>query len=107
MNMDRRTLLKAAGALVAPLAVDPTRMPSALPDSAFPNGFLWGAATAGHQVEGNNIASDLWMLEHTTPTVFGEPSGDAVNGFELWPVDLDLARSIGLNTYRFSLEWAR
>ena len=107
MNMDRRTILKAAGALVAPLLVDPKRMSSALLDGAFPSGFLWGAATAGHQVEGNNVASDLWMLEHTTPTVFPEPSGDAVNSFELWPVDLDLVRSIGLNTYRFSLEWAR
>ena len=30
----------------------------------FPKGFLWGAATAGHQVEGNNINSDIWVLEN-------------------------------------------
>ena len=30
---------------------------------AFPDGFLWGAATAGHQVEGNNVNSDVWLLE--------------------------------------------
>jgi beta-glucosidase len=74
---------------------------------SFPPGFLWGAATAGHQVEGNNIASDLWLLENIKPTVFAEPSGDAVNSFALWPQDLDLARGLGLNAYRFSLEWAR
>jgi beta-glucosidase len=73
----------------------------------FPAGFLWGAATAGHQVEGNNLASDLWLLENTRPTVFAEPSGDAVASFDLWPTDLDLVRDLGLNTYRFSLEWPR
>jgi beta-glucosidase len=71
--MDRRTMLTAAGALAVSLAFDERRR------AAFPRGFLWGAATAGHQVEGNNVASDLWLLEHTTPTVFAEPSGDAVN----------------------------
>lgn len=73
----------------------------------FPKGFLWGAATAGHQVEGNNVNSDLWLLEHLQPTTFAEPSGDAVNSFELWPTDLDLVRSLGLNGCRFSLEWSR
>jgi beta-glucosidase len=73
----------------------------------FPDGFLWGAATAGHQVEGNNVDSDLWLLENTTPTVFAERSGDAIGSFERWPTDLDLVRGLGLDTYRFSLEWAR
>ena len=31
---------------------------------AFPDKFLWGCATAGHQVEGNNTNSDLWAVEH-------------------------------------------
>ena len=73
----------------------------------FPEGFLWGAATAGHQVEGNNVASDAWLLEHVRPSTFKEPSGDACNSFALWQEDLDLVRALGLNTYRFSLEWAR
>jgi beta-glucosidase len=76
-------------------------------DPAFPKGFLWGAATAGYQVEGNNTASDVWFLEHSRPTVYAEPSGDAANSFELWRTDLDLVKSLGLNTYRFSLEWPR
>jgi beta-glucosidase len=74
---------------------------------AFPQGFLWGASTAAHQVEGNNTASDVWFLEHMKPTVYVEPSGDAANSFLLWERDLDLVKSLGLNAYRFSLEWAR
>jgi beta-glucosidase len=104
MTVDRRTLLAAGGASVAAaLAADA----AAAPPRGFPKGFLWGAATAGHQVEGNNIASDVWLCETVKPTMFAEPSGDADNSFELWPADLDLARSLGLNSYRFSLEWAR
>ena len=74
---------------------------------SFPKGFLWGAATAGHQVEGNNTNADVWFVEHVKPTVYAEPSGDAANSFELWQRDLDLVKSLGLNSYRFSLEWAR
>ena len=41
----------------------------------FPQGFVWGTATAAHQVEGNNTNSDFWLLEHTPGTLFAEPSG--------------------------------
>lgn len=75
--------------------------------ASFPDGFLWGAATSGHQVEGNNFNSDVWVCETVKPTVFAEPSGDAANSLALWPRDLDLVKSMGLNTYRFSLEWSR
>jgi beta-glucosidase len=102
MKFDRRTLLAAAAATpVAALAA------KARPATVFPTGFLWGTATAGHQVEGNNVNSDTWWLENTKPSAFTEPSGDAVNSFALWPQDLDLVRSLGLNAYRFSIEWAR
>lgn len=73
----------------------------------FPEGFLWGVAVAGHQNEGDNVSSDMWLLEHTTPTLFSEPSGPACRGYELWPGDLDLVAGLGLNAYRFSVEWAR
>lgn len=69
--------------------------------------FLWGAATAGHQIEGNNTNSDTWFLERVEPTVFSEPSGAACNSLELWEDDLDLCVAMGLNSYRFSVEWAR
>ena len=76
-------------------------------DRAFPDGFLWGVATAGHQNEGNNSNSDTWFLENVSPTIFKERSGLACNTWELWETDLDLAKGLGLNAFRFSVEWAR
>ena len=73
----------------------------------FPRGFLWGAATAAHQVEGNNINSDLWLMEHLKPTIFSEPSGDACDHYHRYPDDIKMLAGFGLNTYRLSIEWAR
>ncbi len=73
----------------------------------FPEDFLWGAATAAHQVEGNNFNSDLWLLEHLQPTLFAEPSLDACDHYHRFPEDIKLLADLGLNTYRFSFEWAR
>ena len=74
---------------------------------SFPKGFLWGLATSAHQVEGNNVNSDMWLVEQVKPTLYKEPSGDACNSFRLWRKDLDLVKELGFNTYRFSIEWAR
>ncbi len=74
---------------------------------SFPSSFLWGASTAGHQVEGNNANSDIWFLEQQEPSVFREPSGIACDSYERWAEDLDLVASLGSNCYRFSIEWAR
>ena len=76
-------------------------------DHRFPDAFLWGVATAGHQNEGDNTGSDTWFLEHVSPTIFRAPSDKACNGWELWREDLDLVAGMGLNAYRFSVEWAR
>ncbi|WP_086736258.1 family 1 glycosylhydrolase [Streptomyces glaucescens] len=72
-----------------------------------PETFLWGVATSGHQTEGDNSASDTWFLERTTPSLFREPSGPACRSHRLWETDLDLAAGLGLNAFRFSVEWAR
>jgi beta-glucosidase len=74
---------------------------------SFPLGFRWGAAGAGHQTEGGNTRSDTWFLEHVQPTVFREPSGQACDSYARWREDVDLVAGLGLNTYRFSVEWAR
>jgi beta-glucosidase len=105
MNWNRRTLV-GAGAALAAMPLTGAKAASAKAKS-FPKGFIWGGATAGHQVEGNNVNSDFWVAETVKPTIFADPSGDADNSFELWPSDLDLVKSLGLNTYRFSLEWSR
>ncbi len=74
---------------------------------AFPDGFLWGCATAAYQVEGNNTNSDLWMLEYLPGTQFKEHSGDACDHYHLYPQDISMLADLGFNTYRFSLEWSR
>ena len=52
--------------------------------------FLLGAATAAHQVEGNNIHSDNWAQEHMEHTSFLEPSGDAVDHYHRYEEDIKL-----------------
>jgi beta-glucosidase len=74
---------------------------------AFPSDFLWGVATSGHQTEGDNTTSDTWFAERVSPTVFREPSGKACDSYARWRDDLDLVAGMGLNAYRFSVEWAR
>jgi beta-glucosidase len=74
---------------------------------AFPDKFIWGTATAGHQVEGDNVNSDFWVMEHVQDTVFREPSGDACDQYHLYEKDIDLLASLGFNAYRFSIEWSR
>ncbi|HTT97901.1 MAG TPA: family 1 glycosylhydrolase [Rhizomicrobium sp.] len=73
----------------------------------FPKGFLWGTATAAHQVEGGNTASDLWLMEMMKPSLFAEPSGDACDHYHLYPRDIAMLKQLGFGVYRFSIEWAR
>ncbi len=73
----------------------------------FPPGFVWGAATAAHQVEGGNVGSDSWALEHASPSLFREPSGDAVDQYHRFADDMAILAGLGLRAYRFSIEWAR
>lgn len=69
--------------------------------------FMFGAATAAHQVEGNNINSDFWKMEHLKHSSFKEPSGDACDHYNRYEEDIKLMADAGLNAYRFSVEWAR
>jgi beta-glucosidase len=73
--------------------------------TTFPDGFLWGAATAGHQIEGNNVNSDWWAREQMMPGM--ELSGDAVDSYHRYREDIQLLADAGLTSYRFSLEWSR
>lgn len=73
----------------------------------FSENFLIGAATAAHQVEGNNIHSDYWAQEHMKYTSFVEPSGEAVDHYNRYEEDIKAMADAGLNAYRFSVEWAR
>jgi beta-glucosidase len=76
--------------------------PAAVP---VPPGFLWGAATASHQVEGGNRWNDWWELEESGR--LPHRSGEACRHYELYERDFDLAQSLGHNAHRLSLEWSR
>ena len=75
--------------------------------NTLPQDFLVGAATAAHQVEGNNIHSDYWAMEHMKYGNFNEPSLDAVDHYNRYEEDIKMIAEAGLNAYRFSIEWAR
>ncbi|MCM2677446.1 glycoside hydrolase family 1 protein [Alkalicoccobacillus plakortidis] len=73
----------------------------------FPREFMMGAATAAHQVEGNNNNSDFWTMEHVPNSMYKEPSLEAVDHYNRFKEDILLLAKAGGNTYRFSIEWAR
>lgn len=81
------------------------KVPSTLPKTG--SNFLWGTATAAHQVEGSNVNSDVWLLEQLPGSPFSEPSGDACDHYHRYEQDIALLARLGFNSYRFSVEWAR
>ncbi len=75
----------------------------------FPKDFLWGSATAAHQIEGNNIHSSNWyneqeMLKNGKK---GEASGTACNHYNMVEEDIKLLKDLGHQAYRMGVEWAR
>lgn len=73
----------------------------------FPDGFVWGTATAAHQIEGGNVNNDWWEFEHDPASGCAEPSGDACDSFNRYPDDIGRVADLGFGAYRFSLEWSR
>jgi beta-glucosidase len=69
--------------------------------------FLWGAATSSHQIEGQNDKNDWWEWEAQGHIEGGARSGAATDHWNRFKEDLKLARELGLNSYRFSVEWSR
>lgn len=71
----------------------------------FPKGFFWGAASASYQVEGNIYNNDWAFEARTSERVPVADSGpDHYNRYE---EDFDIAKSLGHNAHRFSIEWSR
>lgn len=76
---------------------------------SFPEGFLWGSATAGHQIEGNNIHSNQWQIEqdHLKEDPNAEMSGMACNHYNMVEEDVQMLCDLGHQAFRMSVEWAR
>jgi beta-glucosidase len=73
----------------------------------FPDRFLWGTATAAHQIEGGNVNNDWWEFEHDPTSGCVDVSGDACDSFNRYPEDIAMVAGSASPSYRFSLEWSR
>ncbi|MGE4341292.1 MAG: glycoside hydrolase family 1 protein [Pigmentiphaga sp.] len=104
--IDRRALIRQAG-VAAVLSQAPASAFARPAKRTFPKGFLWGTSTSAHQIEGNTVNSDLWFIETIEPQTFTDRVGDADDSYHRWNEDIALMKLMGLNTYRFSIEWSR
>ncbi len=79
----------------------------------FPEGFLWGTATAAYQIEGaaaeDGRGPSVWdVFSHTPGKVLNGDTGDvACDHYHRWESDLDLMVALGAPGYRFSVGWSR
>ncbi len=79
----------------------------ARPLPPWPAGFLWGTATAAHQVEGGNRNDWSRFEEQEGRIARGERSGKAVDHWNRMGEDVALMKDLKANAYRFSVEWSR
>ena len=79
----------------------------------FPKKFIWGSATASHQVEGNCDNNNWYKWEQSTnekgePCIAGsQKSGHACDHWSRYKEDINLIKELGLNSYRLSIEWSK
>ncbi len=79
-----------------------------MPPLHFPPGFLWGTASAAHQVEGQNTNNQWWAWEQQPGHIWrGDRSGDACGWWHAAEADFDRAAALGQNAHRMSIEWSR
>jgi beta-glucosidase len=79
----------------------------------FPEGFIWGAATASYQIEGawnkDGKGESIWdRFTHTRGNIKNNDTGDVADDhYRLWKKDIALMKRLGLKSYRFSISWPR
>ncbi|MEW6638572.1 MAG: family 1 glycosylhydrolase, partial [Actinomycetota bacterium] len=79
----------------------------------FPEGFLWGTATAAYQIEGaaeeDGRGPSIWdTFSHAPANVYRGDTGDiACDHYHRLEEDLDLMADLGMKAYRFSVAWPR
>ncbi len=123
-KVSRRTFAKVIGAGAIGSSTIPA-LGSNLPGAAeaprdthsdmrkFPDGFLWGTATASYQVEGavaeDGRAPSVWDTFSKTPgkTVNGATGDVATDHYHRYKEDIQLMKALGVKVYRFSIAWPR
>ncbi len=115
----RRSLLKLFGTAVpaaflpSALAAQNQSISSTSQARQFPQGFLWGSATAAYQVEGaanlDGRGPSIWDTFSHTPgkTAHGDTGDVADDEYHLYGEDIERMKDMGLKTYRFSVSWPR
>lgn len=90
-----------------------TSAPEHIATAHFPDGFLWGMATASYQVEGgwkeDGKGESIWdRWAHTVGRIRGSGTGDvACDHYRLYPQDIAILKQLNQKSYRFSISWAR
>ena len=113
----RRDFAKAAAGAVA-LGLPASPLPAAAqvspaPSRKFPDGFLWGTATAAYQTEGavkvDGRGELIWdTFSHIPGKVRDNANGDVADDhYHLYKGDVGLMKALGANIYRFSISWPR
>jgi beta-glucosidase len=79
----------------------------------FPEGFIWGVATASYQIEGSPLADGTGMsiwhtFSHTPGNIKNGDTGDiACDHYKRYKEDVELMKELGVKGYRFSISWPR
>jgi beta-glucosidase len=82
-------------------------------NAQFPDGFIWGASTSAHQIEGASLEdgagpSNWYKFSHVPGnTKLGQTADVACDHYHRWRADVALMRELGLQSYRFSISWSR
>jgi beta-glucosidase len=88
-------------------------MPAEIGRARFPDGFMWGLATASYQVEGawneDGKGESIWdRFSHTVGKIRGGATGDvACDQYHLYPQDIAILKRLHMKSYRFSISWPR
>jgi beta-glucosidase len=120
-KISRRTFAQLVGGSAAALSFSESSLEAQnqldvsmrLEPRSFPQGFLWGSATASYQVEGavheGGRGPTIWdTFSHMPGKTHNGDTGDVADDFyHSYKADLALARDLGLKTFRFSVAWSR
>jgi beta-glucosidase len=120
-RISRRTFAKIAGTAALASTTSTALTPLGRTEAAmqntqareFPKGFLWGSATASYQVEGaaseDGRGPSIWdTFSHTPGKVVENATGDVADDhYHRYKEDVQLMKSLGVKSYRFSIAWPR